>query len=349
MKKRVPETRKHVSNFKFAFIIVLLCLLAKPHQLLSLDDEVLLPVSSHSSTLEDINASDVLARLDLVRDEVDLIRFEMGKPASTETRIQLSQATAIEAYFQAVTLYRKTRRLAFERTGDLADEPKLVKTNQIKSFHVWQLVNQSLERLLFIKEKLRIEEVNYEKVRTGTSSSSNVFQVILKLNRQLDELLEQKFESSEVYQEVTHAIGYASRLLARFPDSKRIPDPPILERGKKPSDVFQKLMTSYELIQEIAGQSGLQIVKFEVDKAEASKANSGDSYNLISLIVSELAWLHSKLENAAPPPGSYFPGYRFPSHTFQRVGILEAQLSLLKGFVSEHPDWLVSEGNFVHA
>ena len=67
-----------------------------------------------------------------------------------------------------------------------------------------------------------------------------------------------------------------------------------------------------------------------------------DVYDMATLLVSELAYLWAQLDDAAVPRPAYYPGSRFPSHVYQRAGLLERQLSDLAALVDATPDWLGS-------
>ena len=62
------------------------------------------------------------------------------------------------------------------------------------------------------------------------------------VNRQLNLLLERRFAPSDVYMQVTQAIGYAARQLAHNRDAMRIPDTPPFERNKQPGSVYFRLV-----------------------------------------------------------------------------------------------------------
>jgi hypothetical protein len=67
---------------------------------------------------------------------------------------------------------------------------------------------------------------------------------------------------------------------------------------------------------------------------------SSDVYDIASLIVSELSFLHSHLDGVLAPPDAYYAGRKFPSDVYQRAGLLEALLSDLQALVETSPAWL---------
>ena len=73
-------------------------------------------------------------------------------------------------------------------------------------------------------------------------------------------------------------------------------------------------------------------------------AAPSDVYDIASLLVSELAHLHSLHGKLNPPRRVFYPGHLFPSHVYRRAGMLESQIEQLEGFVEKDPDWLAHFG-----
>ena len=68
------------------------------------------------------------------------------------------------------------------------------------------------------------------------------------------------------------------------------------------------------------------MLALEVEAEELAVVTPSDVYDVASLLVAELAHLHRQFPDAEPPHETYYPGRKFPSHVYQRVGILESQL-----------------------
>lgn len=68
-----------------------------------------------------------------------------------------------------------------------------------------------------------------------------------------------------------------------------------------------------------------------------------DVYDVASLVVAELACLHSRLPDAKPPREVYYVGRKFLSHVFQRAGTPDRQLVELERWVKDESDWLQQE------
>jgi hypothetical protein len=81
-------------------------------------------------------------------------------------------------------------------------------------------------------------------------------------------------------------------------------------------------------------------MQMQVEAQSLSWVTPTDTHELASLLVSELAHLHKKLPTAREPRNVYYPGRKFPSHVYQRAGILEDQLRNLERRVDRNPNWL---------
>jgi len=298
------------------------------------------PISGRdASSLRDILPADVLARAKLLSAELELIRFEMGKPQNTQPRLLLRNAAPREVFFQALTLFQKSNRLSFEQTRSRGKSPERFPAAQLTPGHVWHAVDKSLQRVLVVKRKLGIKEKAEEVTQDISTTPTEVFVAIVIANRQLNLLLEQRFSPSDVYQQVSRAMNYTARLLGTFPEAQRFPDPPAFERGKRPDHVYKRLLNCYALLDQIAKASSVKMLELTENVQSVQGKTPSDVYDIASLLVSELAYLHSLLENVRPPVGVYYPGRKFPSHVYQRAGILEYQLKNLAEQVQNNPLW----------
>lgn len=303
-----------------------------------------LPVSDSSllNTLdhEFIDIPNVFVHVSLIHAELELLRFEMGKPKFKQTELVVKDASSREIFFQALTLFRKANRLSFEHTRLRVAEPDIPK-NRIKPSQVYAIVDTALKRIHLVKKKLGI--IEHVKVMSvdKTKIPSDVFTTIVQANSRLNLLLDQQFSPSDVFQQVTLAVSITSRLLVQFPDAARTPpQAPQFERGKRPVDVYRRLMVCYKLIRQIAMHSGLKMLILEAGESQFETVTPSDVYDIASLIVSELAYLNEQLKEVQSPRKIYNPGRKLLSHVYQRAGILEKQLIDLLKWVEEKPDWL---------
>ena len=300
------------------------------------------PGNGQSEIKDNLNSADVLARLLLVQQGIELIRFEMGKSKAPQIGQMATNAYPHEVYFQAVTLFLKADRLALELTGSTGLRPEPVPPSNVRPFHIWTLVNAAYARILTVVQELGIPESLSEKRPDPSTTPTDVGRAIVRTNRQLNLLLQRPFFSSDVFQQVSLAIRYATGLLAQFPGTTHIPPAPTLERGKRPTDVFLRLIECYTTLELIAQHANLNILHLDAKAArEAVKRQiilPSDVYDLATLLVSDLSYLHGSLQNPQPPPASVpYPGRTFPSQVYQHAGLLLNQLKVLEQKVKASP------------
>jgi len=301
---------------------------------------ILAPVSGRSISESEILPADVLARVELLRADLDLIRLELGKPAFPFNRTRVLDTAPREVYFMASALYAKADRLAFEYVKTSEESIETIDATSIRPYHVWQKVNKSYERIQAVKAKLQIPEKSLEKIRVLSTSPSDVIQAMIKANQELGTLLSQKVSAADVYQQVTRAININAQLLASFKNTVRIPDPPKFQRRKTPENVYRILAKCFELVREIAQISNQNILRFDSESLYSGATKLDDVYSLATLLVAELSYFHALRSNVGSPANAYYPGSKTPSHVFQRVRILELQLKALRDISKSNPNWL---------
>ena len=292
-----------------------------------------------------LQPADVFVRVGVVRAELELIRLEMGRQRHGGELYEISNVAPLGTYVQALALLRKSSRLCYEHTHthteEIEPEPA---TSQVRPEHVYRVVDAALDRLGRVKEKLGITEEVESSALDASKTTLDVFRSIVLANRQLNFLLDRQYAPSDVYEQITLAIGYTSRLLASFPGATRIPPTPEFVRRKRPADVYERLFGCVQLVGSVARHSGLEIVRLTRIERDQAQITPGDVYGLATLMVSELAHIHARLADAEPPVPPYYPGRKLPSHVYQRVGILEAQLIELDARVRARPSWLDGGG-----
>jgi hypothetical protein len=213
-------------------------------------------------------------------------------------------------------------------------------SGDIRPVHVHQVVDAALQRVRLVKKTLGIDEQSRPPPRDPDKTPTDVFRSIVSANRQLNLLRDRPFSPSDVFQEVTIAIGYAARLLAHFPGATRIASTPPFEPRKQPADVYRRLVECLGRIRQIAEQSNLKMLTLAISETDRAEATPSDVHDIASLVVSELAYLHAQLPGVLPAREVYYPGRRFPSQVYQRAGILEGQLLELQRLVQHDPGWL---------
>ena len=228
-----------------------------------------------------ITPAHVLARSQLLHLKLEAIRFEMGRPANTRPDIEVANVAPREVFFQALTLFRKADQLCFEQTREHDAVPE-IPASEIRPSHVISVVDAALARLNRLSEAIGTSGEAVEPERDDSKTPTDVFRSIVQANRQLNLLLDTKVSPADVFQQVTLAISYSSRLLAQFPEAKRIPDAPPYERGKRPADVYRRLVGCFERIRLIAGHGGLKTLDLKVTNSSVDSVVPSDVYDIAS-------------------------------------------------------------------
>jgi hypothetical protein len=298
------------------------------------------PVSGHSVSLETITPADVFARVQLLRKELDDIRFEMGKPKSQEVGLLVEGATPHEVFFQAQTLDRKVAQLTLELIGKPQGPEQKWNPGDIHPLHVWKMVDTALRRLLLLKQGLELTIANSEALPDPTTTPTQVFLEIGLALKQLNLLLIHQFSPKDVVEQITLGRDYAKHLLTKFPDPTAPASLPTLERGRTPWDVYYRLSGCYTVLANIARVSKIKMLTLATQKLDRSEIQPNDVYDLATLIVSELAYLHDHLPKVNPPTPVRPSEPTLPSHAYQQAGGLLAQLRVLQRQVQANPTWL---------
>jgi hypothetical protein len=288
--------------------------------------------------MSEFTPSDVYAHVELVLGELELLRQEMGRPKDSRPELGLSQAQARNSFFEALTLFRKADRLCFERTGEQAALAHPPPGGEIQPTHVRAVVDIALTRLRQVKHKLGVTEGATVPGRVDGKKPADVVKLLTKANRQLNLMLEQPFSPNDVYQLMTMAVGYTAVLLGRA-DTKAKLELPAFERKKRPGDVYKRVWTclgKLDRVMETIGQPMMDVAETQIPVEQISPS---DVYDLASLLLAEVVYLHSRVPSLGPPAASEFyeVGHKLPAHVFQMVGYLEAHLDALAAAVAKDP------------
>ncbi len=264
--------------------------------------------------------------------DLEQLRLFMGAAKTSDLDIGIRSALPRDLYFQTQTLWQKTDRLMFEVTR--AHAPSLsAPVGDIDMQDIVPTLQQAHRLLRQVMSELRLADVAEA---APAPLATDLFTAVLNLNRQLDSILERHFTPTDVYTEVTLAIGYAARLLARYPDAIRIPAEPPFEPNQRPNDVYRRLIACLQSMTRIFQALDLPVLTIDAIQTDTAHLTPNDVFVVASLIVSQLDFLHKHLGIAKPPPQSIYPGLKFPAHTYQRAGILQAQLEQLACYASPH-------------
>lgn len=271
---------------------------------------------------------DVFRLVTAVRDEIDHLRWYMGRPELEESPPAVRNVSPHEVYFQAATLFAKADRLAFELTLEEALPPP-EPTGHIVPADVYAMVEAARKRLAYVADYLRIENEAELPVREASRTPTDVFKSVVQANRQLNLMLEHRFSPSDVFRQVTVAISYADSILAAHahvepPLPSASPKP-----GMRPADVHRRLLRSFELVRRVGDKLGLRMLELDDWGDSPEDIRPSDVFDVASLLVAELAYIHKNTPGAKKPRRIVRVRGKFPSDVYQRVGVLERLLKQL--------------------
>lgn len=296
-------------------------------------------VSNQSPGGSEVQPGDVLARLQMLSAEVELVRREIGAPRDSRPGIVVKGAKPRDNFFQALSLNRKAQRLCLDLAGNEGSfPPSAPAPDLIKPADVLAVVDAAVSNIRRVKAHLGIAERSPESPPDQGKTPSDVFRSIVGVNRQLSLMLDTRPTPTMVFEQLTEAVGTANRLLARFPGAAEATAPPF-ERGKTPADVHARLMRCMDDLRGIGKHSGSSTVEVDWNLPPEQVAPS-DVFDLATMLVAELHYLETRFPHAAASPAltDFPPGRKFPAHNVQRAGLLEAKLAEIRKQVDANPE-----------
>lgn len=263
------------------------------------------------------------SRAQLLVAELELVRAEMGRAKDERALPQFTNASPREAYFGALAAWHKATRLSDEvgiRIGRPA--PSAPGIHQIKPGHVHQLIDATLLQVEDIRQLFGITAKLPEFPIDPAKQPGDVLAALTHANRLLSCVLERPFTPSDVYRTVALAAAYASRITNKHVELESF------ERLKQPIDCYAKLESVLTQVNALLSKRGEKALTAH---APLPDARPTDVYDLAMVVLGEVAHLHALSPNVGPvqpfePAGD---GHRLPSHCFQLIRTLEAQLASL--------------------
>lgn len=272
--------------------------------------------------LEDVQPRHCHARAQTLLASVTAIREELGRSEDPRPAPEISDAKPRECYFEALATWQKVERLAAElgvpATRFPHGAPPLVDT---VPGHVLQVIDAVASRLEVIRTHLGIPEHAAEAPVDANRQPSDVLALLIRVNRELSRSLERPFTPADVYRVVALASTYAARLggtaeLAPF------------ERKRKPAHCYQRLVACQQALAAAIQKRGQAALSA---RGVPSEVLPGDVYDIATLVLGELTYLHALTPHAAPVH-AFEPlsaGYRLPADVDQLARTLEAQISAI--------------------
>ncbi|MFK7992291.1 MAG: hypothetical protein AB8I08_40095 [Sandaracinaceae bacterium] len=287
------------------------------------DEELDVPPLASGRSFDEAESRDVLARVELLRSEVALLRRTMGRPETRPPRLRVSEVPPRAVYQQARGLFDASNALSFElgRTlGNTGAPP----AGEPQPSDVLAEVNRALVRVRIARRSLVALGGDTEEHEADEAEPANTFHEVLLAKTEINALLQRHTGSSAVFQEVTAALHLAVAIQSRLGGA--LPEEPALEPFQTPSDVYRTLLSCYEVARELAATRDVSLVTLRVSEADAAEATDQDALDLATLLRSEMAHLHATWPDVEPAFRSHDPGFRVPSHVEQRARLLQLVL-----------------------
>jgi hypothetical protein len=287
---------------------------------------------------EKIRAGHVYQNVQSLENKISQLAFLMGVTFVEHHSASPENIYPRDVYYQGLTIYKKIGRIRYEYTRLEAD--KIENANEeYESKHVLTLVKKTH---LFMDEVLNHIYVNYTINIDGDDDSisnqskvdlnktpKDVFVKLVTINRKLNQLMDFKFTPADTFEQATLAISYASAILQTISKEQTIYDPSSLEIGKTPLDVYNKLSDVHHKLYECLKSVNIPTAQISENTPASTNIQPSDVYDLTNLVLSNLAYLHGKLEQQVRVRPTYYPGKTLPSIVLQRVSILEKQVNAI--------------------
>ncbi len=275
-----------------------------------------------------ITPTDVYSKVQYLLSEIELIRKEMGKVENKKDEIKVKNVRPREVYFQALSVLKKINILLFEHLRVDGIEPKILNTEPLPK-DVFKVISGSINLIQKVKNKLKIPEISkFTEYREKTPT--DVYITMVKVDRELNILLDKKFSPSEVYEIITTSINYMSIILRKNKNSIRVPKDIEYKRFKTPKDVYKLLTECYLIIAKEFPKFNIEVMNIDLTLSQNEIIKPNNVYELASLILSEISYLYQEMNLKKEPYRAIYSGKKIPSQVYQRVGILKKQLIQLK-------------------
>lgn len=268
--------------------------------------------------------SEVHREVQAIADGIEAIRFYMGATKTDQAPVDIKNAAPHEVIYLAGTLFEKTNRLSYELIREVENDPQRP-TGDITPDDVMAIVRSANKVVTKIVKHHDLVVIPTPPHQDPSITPTDVFKLVVQLNRQINILLEKKYRPEDTYEELSLAIAFAARIRSQWP-GERIPQPTDVQPGKRPADVYRRLLTYHHMVRQIAHRSGLHVLEVTVNEKGIEAATSSDVHDIAALLSADLAHIDRNLVGPWTPRPRRHPGRKVPSDVYQRAGILGAQL-----------------------
>ncbi len=311
------------------------------------------PVRGPLHAQDTIGTPEVHVLAQAIQQEVEVIRWHMGRPPEERPLIPVSAVAIRENFGQAMTLWRKANQLAVDLVGGGEPPPVIFLQlgEQYGPSHVHAVLSSVLARLQEIREGTgivgtsEIEDAAARPALNPQSTPSDVFRSIVQSNRQLNRMLERQVQPGDVYQQVQQGIYHLSTILAAAGDPNPLPSAPAYEPGLRPGHVYGRLLQAFERLSAAFETLGLGVVQYGGGYRLDEMLTPSDVFDLAVQMASELEYLNGLMPATGSPLRAAHPGLRWPSDVYQQAGILVDQAGRLLAIARTNPSLFDVEGN----
>ncbi|MDE0064406.1 MAG: hypothetical protein OXP09_18250 [Gammaproteobacteria bacterium] len=284
--------------------------------------------SANARTAE-IDTAQLFTSVAELRAEIEQIRVVMGEPLPPSREVRIHDAVPRHVFYQAQTLFRKSNQFAQQMAGVSRQPPRLAPEGDIGSADVLGVLDDTRVQIGLVKTALGIDAPVAEAKLDRRARPSDVLYDIIEAGRVINFISGRTVDWTTVYDRVLLAITYVGGAL---PEADRFPPLSPFEPGKFPQDIIGRLQQCMELSREPAAEHGVAVLRVESIRRTEVGPTVIEVLDMATIVLSDLAELTYEMgAEDVPTPDYPRPNRVFPSHVFQLVGVLVAQLEMLAG------------------
>lgn len=289
---------------------------------------------------------DIYRQVEAIKQLINQFMFAMGKKMKVHPRIIVENAQPQDVLFQSTSIYNKTSRLAFQYTRSSYQLISMNYENKSNMEHIWQILHKTLLILYRLQPILDIRQPLVVKTPSKPVSLTDMSSQLIQLNQLMDDMGWVQASPSETYSVLTKAVELAAALNAHSPLPQTIPNPPAFERGKTPAQVYRRLLTIMDMLNQISDKQQIPSIKIHVYSFKDIDVNPSDVNDMTHFIIARLEIFYSLINPKVTGFDVYYYGWKLPSDIYQRAGILKRQIKHLDDTINKYPSWL--RGNPKH-
>ena len=275
----------------------------------------------------DAQPADVMVAATQFANDLETVRLFMGKPAVTRDRFQVEFAAPRHDFFQAQTLFRKINRLGVEVAGSTRQSsPPAPEHHSITSDDVLRMVELAQSQLYFIRASLGIESQSPVPERNPRIEAKNVFEVLTRINRQINLMISDPYDSADVFSQLSQGSFYLGGVLV---EKGREPFPSVpFVANKEVVDVYELLIDCFVLNQKIGERLDVPVLKINARRLKRNHSAKSDNYDLATILLMDIAFWSAQLEHTYDlvAPAETLKNI-FPAHVYMKVESIREQLT----------------------